>query len=245
MNLAGLGSVISGIGSLGGLFGRKKGPSPGQQSYESAYNTIKGQHAAAKEVGLHPLFAMGGAVAGGGAMSVTGSDVGDAIAGVGNAITSYQARTDKKKAESQALAESNARIAKLGADTQASLAEAHQRRVNSALAEKDFVIKSAEASRVKRAAVGFNARKDQVIAGSPNKEKPTPLKSPVLKDHNPNKKYTDQELIEQQYGGVVGEAYGLSRYLGEIGEELGQWLYKKTGKPAQRERFEKYRHIMP
>ena len=244
MDPATIGSIFSGIGSIGGLFGKKK-KSNAQQTYESAYKTIQGQHAAAKDLGMHPLFAMGGAVGGGGAMTVTGSDVGDAISGVGNAISNYASRTDKKKADSQALAESNARISKLSADTQASLAEAHQRRVNTALAEKDFVIKSAEASRIKRAATEFNSRQDKVIAGSPNKEKPTPLKSPVLKDHNPNKKYTDQELVEQQYGGVVGEAYGLSRYLGEIGEELGQWLYKKTGKPAQRERFEKYRHIMP
>lgn len=86
-----VGSILSGIG---GLFGRKRGPSPSEQ----AYGQLQGAFKAADEAGLHRL-AVAGSPAG---YSPAPQHDGEGVMALGNAVREYaQDRTDKKTRQKQ------------------------------------------------------------------------------------------------------------------------------------------------
>lgn len=122
---AGIGSILSGIGSIGGLFGgksRKGDPvanymwreqmNLAQQQYgqerQDRLNAISNAAADARRAGLHPLFALGGGAGGYSPASLSmpsppiagqsesGSRIGDALQGIGNAVSGFSRATQQR-----------------------------------------------------------------------------------------------------------------------------------------------------
>ena len=220
INWTGIGSALSGIGSVAGALGlgsKSKGMSPWDQQALSIGGMAAGARRAGEKYGFHPLALLGHSPASG-SQSVQVGQVGTALEGVGNAFSRY----GQQKVQNQQLANqtnvSNAQVQE--AKSRAKLAD-----MQSAKIANDIVAQQAKDSLAARAAQRINQQADaEAIV--------TPYGTTV-----PNPRYTDAETAERVYGGAVGEIYGLGRWLGERGEELGKWLY---GKHRQRNRDQRF-----
>lgn len=214
MDLAGIGAIMSGAGAIGGLFGDDGGMTPRQAADSQMRGTVAGAMKAGKKHGIHPLYLLGTHAAGGiVGQSNTGSQVSDALAAAGGAVSSY---AERQQLKAQVDLENKLRIAETSASVQESEARARLLEAQRLDIATGGTFRAGAASEVARAAQGFQSQKDKTI------------RSPVPgMDHTPNALYTDQQVVEDKYGGVVGELYGLGRYLGEQGEALGKWLYHR------------------
>jgi|GEM_PF-6408408 len=239
MNWASIGSDL--IGSAGdALFGSLLGggETRGDSMYVTDWTNYKrGEwlNQYAKKTGMHPLY-LAGTPAFSSGVSVTGNGRSDAVS---NAIGAAKAEARQKKLDDQARKESEQRIQESRGKTQRDLSEAHFLRQKAALDALGAVERAHNASVVGRIADGGNAKQD----GAEIRQitKPVKIKNPNMPNHKSNPEFTDTELLEQMYGGLVGEIYGLGRYLGEIGADLGKSLHDKTGKPAQKKRKKRLR----
>lgn len=84
--IAAVGSLASGLGSLGSAFG---GGSP-KVDYRGAKKGIRWRVRDARIAGIHPLYAMGAPGVGQGILKPdNSSDIGTAISGVGSALSDY------------------------------------------------------------------------------------------------------------------------------------------------------------
>ena len=89
-----VGSVLSGLGSLGGVFGGKSDGIDVSENIRLQNALFRNKIAVAKEQGIHPLYALGAQtgyspIAG---QSSTGGAVSDAMSGIGAAMQSYTQR---------------------------------------------------------------------------------------------------------------------------------------------------------
>lgn len=120
----GMGSIIgAGIGAAGSLLSGRGGSNVGPKEYkDAAYGTIKGKVRAAKEFGLHPLFALGTSTPGpmqaipgqsnlGSAAKEVGMGIANATA-ASHAARLQSAQTDLIKAQTRVANAEAARILK-------------------------------------------------------------------------------------------------------------------------------------
>lgn len=197
--------IASGIS---GLFGKKKKtPSLDSQyatstKYQKEYqdwvwaNQAKSQVAGAKAAGLHPLFAMGQAPQMQSPTLIDGQS--DNIAGSLGQIGS--AITDYQQGKSDKL-----------------ILQKQLEQYDADIAYKKALTANANADAIKAATVASSV----ATATSPT----SPVRAHTLPDLTPSKDTTQAEVIEQEYGGAVGEIYGLNRFLGDIGRKIGSWWY--------------------
>jgi len=209
MALAEIGSVLSGLGALG--FGKKKA----KPNYKQAQNQIRWTVNDAQKAGIHPLYALGQSS---GAAPVTVGGEESPLTGVGNAMGRYA----QSKQNASSRASQSAQANKL-TDAQVRQSDAQARLANK---QADLVEQQAIDSHMNRLGQVQNHRQDNTgrePAGV------TEIISPQGKTRV-DPRNTDAEIVERIYGGGIGEVYGLGRYFGEIGADLGKRLWKAEQK---------------
>lgn len=111
MDLAGIGSIISGIGSIAGIFKKKDKPDYAAQAGQSLKGTVE----MARQLGLHPLAALGHSMA---TPWTDGNSIGDQIGKAGEAISrAGEAKLAAKIAESE-IQRNDAETAEIRARTE-------------------------------------------------------------------------------------------------------------------------------
>lgn len=201
-----LGSVFKSIAApiVGGLFGSKSDKKAeaaaeaqrlqAQHQFDQQMDhKIRRQVADAKRAGIHPLYALGGSIGASPTISIAGgnipgqSQLGSHMADAAHNIAGAMFPTPKDKTQAeqnQQLFEAN--LGRIKSETAANLMLAQQREAQIA-AQK------------------LNAMRTVTDYKEPSEIK-TPLGNLELGPH------TTQQEVEDQYGGIVGEAYGLSRF---------------------------------
>lgn len=223
MNLAGIGAVLSGVGSLAGGFGfgSSKGKSPDRQLAENMLSQAQHLRWAAKIAKIHPLSMLGISPSASGESYRAGSNVGQALEGVGDAFTRYG---QQKIAQQQLVNQTNVSDAQAEESrSRAKLADAQRAKLM-----QDIVTQSAAASLAQRAGQKTNQ------TGQAPEAIVHPLGSFVPGPHTP------AERMEQEYGGAAGEMYGLSRLLGEYGQDLGREYFDFNRRRNLNQRFEEW-----
>lgn len=224
------GDLISGGSALlGGILGDKSASKQYKlakdQFNQQMDHSIRRRVEDAKRAGIHPLYALGASVGSSPTIMAgqhgSGSALGDAVAAVGsNLAGSYQNR----KANAEA-----ARLAELKMHMEQRESQARINRDNAA-ARLDNVEAMARLSR--------NALATQALAsrntgeGTPDQ---SPMYLPVFGKRTPGP-YSPQQYIEDQYGGVLGEAYGISRAAVEFNDylsRLGSDYWRQATKPVR------------
>lgn len=125
--LGGIGSALGGLGSLvGGLFGGGSSKSPNYK--KQARDSILGAVDAAREVGLHPLAALGAAGGGGGGFSVpsVGDRVGNTLEGLGDTLQRFGDRKAEEPLQKKQLTLLDAEIAEARSRTVLNAANARR-----------------------------------------------------------------------------------------------------------------------
>lgn len=133
LDLLGLGSAASGLGSLaGGFFGAKQAKKSNKlamrqfnaQMDQSIQRRVKDAQAA----GIHPLFALGASVGASPTLhagqSDTGSMIGEAIAGAGRAATNYAASKGLQRVQAAQIRSAEASATRDEAEAQLALSRA-------------------------------------------------------------------------------------------------------------------------
>lgn len=230
LDLAGIGAVLQGAGAASSIFGStsdgfsKKGNWQSLKFQEQAMPTTMSMYTRnkenewnsmmsnAKKHGIHPLFAMGQQSNSPAPSIIAGqSDNGglpsDAISNMGRSISNYSS------------SKFNKRMALAQMQQGAALSTAQIRSYN-ASADADLALAQQRVSQTARLAQSSNSEQDKII-------NPLPFAT--------NPANTDQQVIEDMYGGVVGEISGVSRYVSE--------LYNKYVKTPKNKRF--YKKINP
>ena len=114
MNLQGIGSIVSGIGSV---FGGRKESKPKFNDYKkAARGSLQGTIQQARASGLHPLAALGHSIAG--PSTTVGTSAGDRIAAAGEAISQAGAGKIGKEIAQSELRRNEAEIAEIEARTE-------------------------------------------------------------------------------------------------------------------------------
>lgn len=216
------GGALIGSTALGSVMNKSKRISPHDDmgSYlkglrkfgaETSLRQMQNTISAAKASGIHPLVAMGMSPSSGGSFTpsgstVTGSTYGDAVGAVGEAVgrvtDAWRGRRDEQRqaarmsmeAGANSLREQEARIARDSAAAVREMAEARK-----AMAEAR--------SRSIIAAVERQPGRGAEILTLPNR---TGWRtSPTAR----------QQEVEDNYGGIVGEGYGIWRLLNDLTEQ--------------------------
>lgn len=168
----------------------------------------------AKRAGIHPLYAIGASAGASPTISVgggeTGSALGTAIGRIGGHIEDYQAQ--KQYAHQEAR--------------QDKLAEAQAAR-DRAAALRDNVASMMAMSSIKRAEQGVNEKRpgslEQLLEDKRNETVGVPGRKVTTRygSWTTDPSWSDQQAIEDIYGGGVGEVYGVLRALSEAGSAIG------------------------
>lgn len=225
------GDLISGgTALLGGFLGDKSAKDQARlakdQFNQQMDHSIRRRVEDAKRAGIHPLYALGASVGSSptimAGQSGSGSSIGDAVASIG---ANFASNREARQANAQA-----ARLAELKMHMDARESQARINRDNAA-ARLDNVEAMARLSR--------NALATQALASRNTGENipdQSPIHMPIFGKVKPGP-HTSQQYVEDQYGGVLGEAYGLGRAVTEYGDYLGRTFigpglfnYNKRGK---------------
>lgn len=216
-----LGSALI-TGGVNKLFG-DKGVSP----RAAAYGSIKGKVQAARDFGLHPLFALGAGVSAGYPPQQVNAGTDQGIA---EALSKMFDDKGESAAEAMARRESDAR-------TQALVMEAER---NRSMAQKTDAERAVLLSEATRAVQATNAQQDKLVLGASKPPKEV-MRNPAMPDIHSRGQFSDAQDISDKYGDFIGEMYGITRRLGEMGMSLGSWLHEQTGEPAQKRRYKRNR----
>lgn len=168
----------------------------------------------AKRAGIHPLYAIGANAGASPTISVGGGPTGSAL---GTAIGRLGGHVEDHQAEKQ-IAHQEARADKV--------AEAQAARDNAA-ALRDNVASMFAMSSIKRAEQGVNEKRpgslEQLLEDKRNETVGVPGRKVTTRygKWEPDPSWSDQQAIEDIYGGGVGEVYGALRALSEAGSALG------------------------
>jgi hypothetical protein len=190
MDLASFGSFLSGVGSLGGLFG---GNTKGHEEMmaTAAYNRTKFLDDTkilrtvqdANRSGIHPLYALGSAVS---APSVHAAGGGGGGKDYGAASEGFRKMADALSGQVSAENEARLEAAKAGAKRDK--------------AEADLM--AAQAAKLRQKG---EAQKDLTATAVANPNLKTPWGT-----FEPSQTVA-QQAVEDAYGGVIGELYGIGR----------------------------------
>lgn len=229
-----LGSIAGSV--IGGLFDRseqKRSLKASQAQFNQQMDhSVRRRVEDAKRAGIHPLFALGASLntsptimAG---QSSSGSAIGDAVRNIGAAYDNYQVNKANEKANADA-----ARLAEIKMHQEARESQARIER-DKAAARLDNVEAMARLSRNAVAAQALASRNSG--EGTPDQ---SPMHLPIVGKTRPGP-HSPQQYIEDQYGGLIGEAYGLGRAVTEYGDYLGRQFigpgiydYNRRAHPSQ------------
>lgn len=134
LDLAGVGSILAGAGSIGGALGQVANPGISQHKYDTRHLSwlVEG----ARRAGIHPLYALGQST-----YPITGSGMGDALSALGQGVANAGSAASQYSADKRAKARLDADIRESQARTLAAQGSA----------ARDFALASEANSRVKRA----------------------------------------------------------------------------------------------
>lgn len=218
--LAPLGGKAAAGGAIAGALGSILSPSPGVD-HEYAKNFVRWRVKDAKKAGIHPLYALGAPAVGSSATVGAGGDgILDGLRDVGTAAHRIEQRELQKQASQRADAQADAEIAESRARARAADAQAY----------RDFVTTSMQASTLQRTAAKANVKQDIAQA----------IDLPFGGgDFNPGPS-TPTQRIEDEYGGIAGEVYGISRLIDDVIGNYGTDLKKrldgsKSAGPSKRD----------
>lgn len=212
------GSIVSGaLGMIGANKQNKAIAKANQQNrdmqYDFAKNSLQWKADDARAAGLHPLAALGAQ----GYSPTIGSmpesvqpDYSSAAANISNAISNRRAQSQAQKQLNMENARNNM-VAY--AQVQKELAQAQLYKAQAG----DITQQQLAASALAR--TGQEQKRDDLTLVMPGG---------TIKG---NPKHTPTETVEQEYGGIASEIYGLNRVFGEIGQWLGSSAAKSRLNP--------------
>jgi hypothetical protein len=223
---------------IGGLFGGKSKATPKPvPDYTPMQHSIRWRVDDAKRAGIHPLYALG---AGTNSPVLTyGSGPRDAVAGglatgIGDAVTSagrsYIARREREKQQRQ-------QMARQGVLDAASVRESDSRTaLAAAQREESFMRQQLMAAQI--------AKLSQSGQNNPGlfAEKTLPYPSGYKWKTGAS---VGQQEMEDQYGGIVGEIYGVNRFMRDFRSNLPRILRERRFKDKRRIEREKTRAANP
>lgn len=193
-------SALSGLGSIAGAFGGGGSDFNRNDTFWAsnwgAKGTIRGTFEEANRQKVHPLWLAGSGTSGSGPViagqSNTGSRIGDALRGAGDALRGYSARKAAANAERRA-------DAKTAAEIEALKMQSYRDRAAGGLDDMRTgqINQQLNASKLARAAQASNAQQDQ-------------LKLPNGSKWNTGAS-AKQQTVEDHYGSLIGEPYGVWR----------------------------------
>lgn len=208
VSLGWIGAAISAVGNtVNSYFDRQAASDLNAKNLawqrEQYENFIKTRVKDAKEAGIHPLYALGaGATSFAGSSALpTGSAIGDGLQGFGNAVTAYE--------EEKYRAAKDSRNPEQGESRDEALSRARINRANADTAEANATIAKARARTILDNARNAPLYDWEGYMG-------TPAGPP-------------QQKMEDEFGGVIGELYGIGRYL--------DMHYDQTWKPWVKEKW--------
>lgn len=242
--LTGIGSVLTGLGSLvsagtalAGAFGggsgySGKGDWPGRSDKifnfqrDSIKKAVRWRVEDARAAGIHPLAALGGSIGGGFASPVggfvpthvpTGSAIGDAVQGLGEAVSDIGARRDAARAEHEARAAARRAEGRADAVAAAQIDEARSAAALNRARAADTVMQAGRAARTAMIAPTLNARP----AAGHGVHDIVPEPSPALgigfgKGLGSATDIASAQEIEDRYGDIAQEVFGLYKLLNDV-----------------------------
>ena len=180
---------------------------------ELAGTAIQKRVADAQAAGVHPALAMGAAVSGGGS-PVTVGQSGTPLPGVAGAREAANYKWD-------AMAEAMAQLAEGLQSGKYERERLEDRRLQKVESESRAFLNYANAQR--QMGIVHQQFEDSGKARNAqnSNSRPTSIAGPGW-SFKPNLDHTQAEVLEQEYGGMAGEIYGLLRSLGEAGQYLGK-----------------------
>lgn len=180
--------------------------------YDFAQNSLQWKTQDAKKAGLHPLAALGAQ----GYSPTIGSmpesaqaDYSTAASNIGNAISNSQAR---KQAQQQLNMENSRNNMVAYAQVRKEMAQAKLYEAQAG----DITQQQLGASALARTGQDQNRDLSLVMPGGTIQGNP---------------KHTPTSVVEDEYGGIASEIYGLNRVLGEAGQWLGSTAAKSRLNP--------------
>lgn len=211
--LAPLGGKAAAGGAIAGALGSMLSPTPGID-HEYAKNFIRWRVKDAKKAGIHPLYALGAPAVGSSAsVGASGDGILDGLRDVGSAASAIEQRKLQARANQRADAQADAEIAESRARARAADAQAY----------RDFVTTSLQASNLQRTAAKANVKQD--IAQDitlPGGSKFTPGGA------------SKTERVEEEYGGIASEVYGLSRLIEDTIGNYGPTVREEIDRGSKR-----------
>ena len=212
--------IKAGGSLLGGLFGKSSQDKATALQEDALKKGIQWKVADAKKAGIHPLFALGAQT--NMPSAIAGNPIGDAIANAGGAIA--QGITNKQA--SNMVAEQHT-------------ADLQEKRSRTAANYAQAAMYQSEINRA--------AQKSNVMKGGPGNAQEI-----MTYPHGAKLKTGDSSVAEdweREYGGIVGEGIGFSRYLYDLfdaySRDFEKWNKKQRNYGPRNHRPSDYYDVSP